>query len=141
MNHFEESQRLVELINSQNGNVNNLWSIYTVVLFGFAGFLFANNNARESKHYHYLIGLFVLFACFNAWVIYKSQHLLYVANGELSKLLKIESFTEAYPAWTTTLAEFNPSQAWMVALFHLFVDVLIVFVLFRLRSPGALNKA
>ena len=134
MNAFEESQRLVDLINTQNGNVNNLWSIYTVVLFGFAGFIFANNNARTSKHYPYLIGLFVVFAITNGWVIYKSQYLLYVANVELGKLLTMESFTTAYPAWTTTLAEINPSPAWMIFAFHLFVDALIVFVLFKLRK-------
>ena len=111
INYVEESQRLVDLMNAQGGQVNAFWSVYAVVLFGLAGFIFSNANVRQSPHFKYLILLFGLFAFANGAVIYKAQGIIFFANEELQRLLQVKTFVETHPYWTATIAKFSPTPA------------------------------
>ena len=139
--YFEEAQQLLDLINTQSGNVNNLWSIYSVVLFGLASLIASNSKIRQSGQLKNLIGLFIIFALSNLYVIYKAQHMVYSADLQLNEMLQIKEFVAQRPFWTKPLAEISASPAWLIALFHLVLDVFAVVIMVKLHRKASEAQA
>lgn len=131
-----ESERLMNLINAQGGNINNLWSIYAVVLFGLTGYVLANDNIRQSRYFTHLIVLFGLFSLANLGVIYKAQQIVFTAATEIRKIIESGSMSDEHAGWATTLATVSASHPLFIAGFHLALDIFIIYVLVRYRKKS-----